>query len=273
VTLRLASYNIRFGGVGRAPRIAAVLAGLRPDLVVLQEATNAEVVAEIARTLEFPTVVAFPGQSVAIVSRVPVAAMLRPLEHRRAAVAIRLEVRGAASAGLEIVGVHLSAGLSRRGENRRLAEVRGLLDGITSVTTSDAGDAASAPDRPGVPSSTIILGDFNAITAGDAPLLSRLPLWIRLLLRFDGGIRTSAMTLLSEHGFIDAYRLIHPDEPGCTMPAVEPSVRLDYVLVAPHLVACLRSCHRPEASRELSLASDHLPLVAEFDLAPLEPSP
>jgi endonuclease/exonuclease/phosphatase family metal-dependent hydrolase len=273
VTLRLASYNIRFGGVGRAPRIAAVLGGLRPDLVVLQEATNVEVVAEIARTLEFRTVVAFPGQSVAIVSRVPVAAERRPLEHGRTAVAVRLAAAGLAPAYLEIVGVHLSAGLSRRGENRRLAEVRGLLDGIASLRTTDTGQAASAPDRPGFPSSTIILGDFNAITAGDAPLLSLLPLWIRLLLRFDGGIRTSAMTLLSERGFIDAYRLIHPDEPGCTMPAVEPSVRLDYVLVAPHLVNCLRSCDRPEASRELSLVSDHLPIVAEFDLAPLEPAP
>ena len=273
MTLRLATYNIRFGGVGRARRIAAVLAGLKPDLVVLQEATDPQVVAEIALALEFPIVVAFPGQSVAIVSRVPVAGGLRPLEHGRAAVAVRLEAPGLESAGLEIIGVHLSPGLSRRGENRRLAEVLGLLDGIPAVTTTDPGEATSSPDRPRFPNSTIVLGDFNAITAGDAPLLNRLPLWIRLLLRFDGGIRTSAMTLLSERGFIDAYRLIHPDDPGSTMPAVEPSVRLDYVLVAPHLVACLRGCDRPEASRELSLASDHLPLVAEFDLAPLEPSP
>ena len=37
--LRLMSYNIRFGGVGREERIAEVIRHVDPDIVVLQEAT------------------------------------------------------------------------------------------------------------------------------------------------------------------------------------------------------------------------------------------
>ena len=44
VTLRLLSYNIRHGGVGRVEAIAAVIRGCAPDVVVLQEATRPDVV-------------------------------------------------------------------------------------------------------------------------------------------------------------------------------------------------------------------------------------
>ena len=40
MTLRLLSYNIRHGGVGRVEAIAAVIRGCAPDVVVLQEATR-----------------------------------------------------------------------------------------------------------------------------------------------------------------------------------------------------------------------------------------
>jgi len=42
--LRLMSYNIRFGGVGREERLAAVIRQADPDIVVLQEATRPDVV-------------------------------------------------------------------------------------------------------------------------------------------------------------------------------------------------------------------------------------
>jgi endonuclease/exonuclease/phosphatase family metal-dependent hydrolase len=38
--VRLVSYNIRFGGGRRVALIGAVLAALRPDVVLLQEATD-----------------------------------------------------------------------------------------------------------------------------------------------------------------------------------------------------------------------------------------
>ena len=40
MTLKLLSYNIRFGGRSRAPLIAGVIRRTEPDIVVFQEATD-----------------------------------------------------------------------------------------------------------------------------------------------------------------------------------------------------------------------------------------
>ena len=40
MTLRVLSYNIRYGGRGREAQITAVLAAAAPDVVIFQEATD-----------------------------------------------------------------------------------------------------------------------------------------------------------------------------------------------------------------------------------------
>jgi exonuclease III len=139
-----------------------------------------------------------------------------------------------------------------RGERLRLTEVASLLRIL----------------GPGHASDAVLVGDFNAIAPGDAPRIRQLPLWLRMLLRVDGGIRTDAMTRLFSAGWVDAYRHLQPAGDGFTLPPMEPSVRLDYVLVPTSLTARLRAC-RPVASTEVhglvAHASDHLPLLAELD--------
>jgi len=51
VTLRLVSYNIRYGGAGRAPDIAEVLAAAAPDVVIFEEASNPGVVEHVASAI------------------------------------------------------------------------------------------------------------------------------------------------------------------------------------------------------------------------------
>jgi exodeoxyribonuclease-3 len=46
--LKILSYNIRFGGRGRENDIAEVIRRNDPDIVVLQEATDPQVVATVA---------------------------------------------------------------------------------------------------------------------------------------------------------------------------------------------------------------------------------
>ena len=58
-----------------------------------------------------------------------------------------------------------------------------------------------------------------------------MPLWLRILLRVDGGIRTDVQDRLAAAGWVDAFRHLHPDDPGFTLPAVAPRIRLDYLLV------------------------------------------
>ena len=51
--VRLLTYNIREGGVGRAEQIAEVISAARPDVVALQEARNPAVVERIAELAGF----------------------------------------------------------------------------------------------------------------------------------------------------------------------------------------------------------------------------
>ena len=49
MTLRLLSYNIKFGGRGRERAIAEVIRGATPDVVLLQEATDPRVIEQLIR--------------------------------------------------------------------------------------------------------------------------------------------------------------------------------------------------------------------------------
>ena len=246
--LRIASWNIRKGGAGRRTAISAVLRALDPDIAILQEATNPAVVAWVARECEARQVVCAPGRSVALVTRRP----LRSVRWHRLPTgrsALEAEVPEAC---LRLFGVHLSAGLSRRGERRRAREVGALLSVMGT---------GSERDR------MVIAGDLNAIGPSDAPAIASLPRWIRLLLRVDGGIGTAVIQRLLDEGLVDAFRRLHPDEPGLTLPTARPTVRLDYFLVGPsvasEVVACTPVALEPGL---LTAASDHLPLVLELDL-------
>jgi endonuclease/exonuclease/phosphatase family metal-dependent hydrolase len=264
VTLRLASYNIRFGGRRRRELIADVLRSVEPDVVVLQEAVDPTVVAWLGSELGMAEVFAEAGRSVAALSRVPVAeAAWHAARPGRSFLELRL-----VDQDVRLFAVHLSAGLSGRGERRRIVEARQLL--MRAAASPNAGRR------------TILVGDFNAIAPGDGPSVARLPMWIRILLRFDGGIRNEVMTNLLQAGFVDGFRSIHPTEPGFTMPAIDPSVRLDYALIGPDLVDTLRACapvsvegkvgsvgpEGPEGllPSRLLLASDHLPLVTVLEV-------
>ena len=266
-TIRLVSYNIRFGGSARRAAIAEVLRALDPDVVVLQEATDAAVVSWLAGAVGLPHAIAERGRSVAMLTRLDVASAAWHLARPgRAALDVRLRTvdpeagrrdGAAAAAGmasepdLRIVGLHLSAGLSRRGERLRQIEVAGLLAALGPRASSEAW----------------LVGDLNSVAPGDGPRTRRMPIWLRILLRVDGGIRTDVLARLAAEGWIDGYRRLHQDEPGYTLPPADPSVRLDYVLApgaeAGRLVACAPA-ERSAAGGRVRTASDHLPLVAEI---------
>lgn len=244
--MRLVSYNIRFGGGRRVALIGAVLASLRPDVVLLQEATDPIAVDRIARAAGLDHVFRQGGWSVAAITR---EAPDDLQWHRPGRARGFLEVDPAGGDGLRLLGMHLPAGMSSRGERARLRSVETLLDWA----------GGTADDR------TLIVGDLNSVARGDVVAVAGMPLWLRLLLRFDGGIRTEVQDRLAAAGWVDAFRHLHPGEPGFTLPAVAPQVRLDYVLVPrallPNVTACAPAIDAPLAAR----ASDHLPLIAEIE--------
>lgn len=245
--LRIATYNIRRGGRTRRHLLAGVLGQLESDVTVLQEATDPAVVGFLAEATGGRVVLQAPGRSVAVLSRVEWrSAAWRVVAPGRAVADVEL------ASGIRVLGAHLSAGLSWRGERRREVEAGGVL-----------AVAGSADARP-----TIIAGDLNAIAPGDRPVIADLPAWIRILLRMDGGIGTTVIQRLLDAGYVDAFRRLHPDDPGTTMPASAPSVRLDYLLLTRRLAASLAWCRVGGADPgELAAASDHLPVVAELNLS------
>lgn len=245
MTLRLLSYNIRYGGGGREEPLAAVVRGAAPDVVVLQEATRPEVVERLAAATGLSHWRARRGESLACMSRVPLdqARWHRPRVSRHAF----LEVVPEANAW-RIFGVHLSAVHAAWTERRRLYELRALL---LAVQQHQAGPHA-------------LVGDFNTIAPGEIFDLRKLPARLRALVWLSGGrIRWRTIQTVLDAGYADVFRRLQPDVVGSTFPTWDPHVRLDYLFV-PAAFAGRVACCQVVTGDRVREASDHHPLVAEL---------
>lgn len=246
MTLRLLSYNIRFGGRGREARLAEVIGAVTPDLVVLQEATDPRVVGRVAELTGMPHWAARPAHSIGFLSRVRVEAheWHHPAGARHAFLEVLLE------GGARVFGLHLSARFSKWSERRRAREIGLLLEGIRR-------------HQDGL---HVLAGDFNTLAPGEVLETRRMPAWIQALIWLSGrDIRRETIGRVLEAGYTDAFRHLHPDERGHTFPTWDPHVRLDYVFLPARDAHRLKSCdvmRLPAAAH----ASDHFPLRAEIEI-------
>jgi endonuclease/exonuclease/phosphatase family metal-dependent hydrolase len=233
--------------VGRESAIAEVVRSCAPDLVVLQEAARPDVVAHVARAAEMPTWASHPNHSVAFMSRIPIAhhEWHRPAPSRRAFLEIVPE-----GDKVRIFGVHLTAVHSNWTEQRRVRELRALLKGIERHQHGFH----------------LITGDFNTLAPGEQLDIQRLPFRLQAVLWLSGGrIRWETIQIMLDASYLDAYRMLHPKDPGFTFPTWDPHVRLDYAFVPAPSAPRLRACEIVTAAAGLKDASDHLPLLAEVD--------
>jgi endonuclease/exonuclease/phosphatase family metal-dependent hydrolase len=245
--MRVLSYNILHGGTGRAPRIAAVIRDAAPDLVLLQEAIDPAVVADLARETGLGTWGAHPRYSTAYLSRAPVTS------HRW------LTPRGARHPFLEVVledgvsrafGLHLSAWFSKWSERRRARELRLLLESI----------------REHEHGFHFLAGDFNALAPGERLEAWRMPRWIQAMIWVSGrDIARDTIQLMLDSGYVDAWRVRHPAHPGHTFPTWDPHVRLDYVFLPSRYAARLSAVEILTGATDAKDASDHYPLLAVVD--------
>jgi len=250
VLLRLLSYNIRKGGKGRERELAAVITACSPDVVVLQEATDPAVVAEIAALSGMAQHGARAGQSLGFLSRRKVTQFgwHKPRISRHAFLELQL-----ADSETRIFGVHLSAVHAAWTERRRTEELRALLK---SIQRHQEGFHA-------------LTGDFNTLGPGDLLDFRKLPGRLRALVWLSGGtVRWRTIKIILDGGYIDGYRSTHPDVPGFTFPTWEPHVRLDYLFLPSRYGSKLASCEIMDVpgARE---ASDHLPLLSVLDAPPV----
>ncbi len=246
MSFRLLTYNIRFGGTGRVEPLARVINACAPDLVLLQEATQPQVIAQLATRTGMVDYRTYRRQSLAFMSRLPVeqASWHRPRFSHHAFVEVV-----PAGAALRVFGVHLSAVHAAWTERRRVYELRALLRTV-------------AGHQHGL---HVLAGDFNTLAPGALLDTSRLPFRLRPLLWLSGGrVKWRTVQTVLDAGYVDAFRLQHTDTPGFTMPARDPHVRLDYAFIpasyGDRIVRCDVVMH-PDAAA----ASDHLPVVLDLE--------
>ena len=245
--LRLLSYNIRRGGIGREHALLSAIAPCDPDIVVFQEATNPGVIERLARLAGMPYWAATPRQSLAFMSRLPIAhhEWHKPRVSRHAFLEIVPD-----GATFRVFGVHLSAVFAAWTENRRVFELQALLG---SIARHQEGFHA-------------LVGDFNTVAPGELLDLRSLPNKVRATVWLSGGaIRWRTIQLVLDAGYADVFRAQHPADPGLTLPTPTPQVRLDYLFVpAPQLARVTRS--EVVRSAAACRASDHFPLLAEIQV-------
>jgi exodeoxyribonuclease-3 len=255
VTLRLLSYNVRFGGVGREAAIAEVIRATRPDLVVFQEAINPRVVERLSRETGLPHWGARHGHSIGFLSRVPLPA--HQWHHPRGARHSFLEIV-LPDGHARVFGLHLSAWFSRWSERRRAREIRALLTGI-------------AEHREGF---HVLVGDFNTLAPGEQLHPHRMPRWIQALIWLSGrDIQRDTIQTVLDAEYTDAYRRRHPGDPGYTFPTWDPHVRLDYVFVPTRYTDRVPTCDVVREAPAAVAASDHFPLLATLEVGFPAPLP
>jgi exodeoxyribonuclease-3 len=245
--VRLLTYNIRDGGVGRVGALAAVVTHCAPDVVVLQEAVRPEVVEALAAATGMIAWGAKPNHSLGFMSRVPIAhhRWHQPAASRRAFLEIVPE-----GGALRIFGVHLTAVHSNWTERRRVRELRAILQGV-------------ARHQEGF---HLLAGDFNTLAPGEALDLRKLPPRLRAVVWLTGRqIRWETIQIMLDASYIDGYRALHPGDPGYTFPTWDPHVRLDYVFLPLAWSRRLTDCTVVGDHPALAQASDHRPLLAELE--------
>jgi endonuclease/exonuclease/phosphatase family metal-dependent hydrolase len=186
---------------------------------------------------------------------------------------IEATVRPFGGSALTVHGVHLVPQPLWPCELLRIWEVRRLT---RHVTSRDDGRH-------------IIAGDFNGLAPGDSQKRDGAPMWIRAQWWAQGGGTPRwALRAVWQAGLVDCFRACNAHKNGYTVPAWDPSARIDYIFASPDLESLLRASETPEPPPDRAVrpapgrsmaellgrqpvrslggpASDHLPVYADFE--------
>jgi exodeoxyribonuclease-3 len=246
MTFRLLSYNLRFGGSGRASAIAEVLEAADADVVVLQEASDPHVVMLLAEAAGYPEWGSRRGCSTAFLSRLHVRShdWHAAPEARHPFLEVVLD-----DGDCHLFGLHLTPWFSNRSERRRARELRALLRAIRSHERGFH----------------LVAGDFNTLAPGERLQAERMPAWIRAMVWMNGrDIARETIQLMLDEGYVDAWRHLHPDDAGYTFPTWDAHARLDYVFVPAPDARRVTRCDVLREPAVVRRASDHLPVLVEI---------
>jgi exodeoxyribonuclease-3 len=243
VTLKLLSYNIRFGGTGREQALAETIRAVDPDLVVFQEAIYPDVIERLATETGLAFWASRRHHSIGYISKQKIAyhEWHYPAGARHSFLEIVPD-----NSETRVFGLHLSARFSKWDERRRTREIRALLEGIKRHQDGFH----------------VLVGDFNTLAPGEVLEIDRMPAWIKALIWISGRkLQRETIQLMLDAGYSDGYRTLHIDK-GYTFPTWDPHVRLDYLFVPSAFRERLVKCEVIAEPRErVRAASDHCPLL------------
>jgi endonuclease/exonuclease/phosphatase family metal-dependent hydrolase len=253
MSVRVVTYNILDDGIGREAQIARVLATLSPDIVLLQEVAGERLARDLATQLSMAYYVA-PGNSwrqVALLSRLPILAAQshhpRPI-HRAV---LQASLGTLSGERLHILGVHLRAARLLPMETQRVRETQVIARILAQIQSE----------------MVLVAGDFNACAPHDRVNVKDWTAWMRWSLFAQAGlIPRWALRSLLRNGLVDCFRRLHSEDDGFTLPASAPNMRLDYIFASLYLAERLRAYWVVEEPVEVLTASDHRPVVAEFEV-------
>lgn len=258
--IRVMTYNILEGAAGREAAMLAVIERAQPDLLLLQEVVAWEDARRWADGLGLSLCFApsnAPRRNVALLSRYPitVSASFHPFPLLRTLLLATVQLPG--EQRLNIFGVHL--GLIH--DLWRAYEVRVILARIAAFQQAHPTPLA------------LLAGDFNSVAKGDRVTVRGVSWLYGLVLALQfAPIPRVALAQVKRAGFTDCFRACQPRADGFTVPAHAPTVRLDYCFASPVLARNLCAC-APLTAAPAPHASDHLPLVTDFELPSAELGP
>jgi endonuclease/exonuclease/phosphatase family metal-dependent hydrolase len=252
--MKVMTYNILNGGVGREQAILEVIQSVQPDIVILQEVYTSEFLQVLGTALNMEPFFAAGNKKrrVALLSRLPIRSVrshhpVFPIWRN----VVEAKIEYQANKTLYVFGVHPKADLGIVSEWWRWWEAKHILKCVS----------------PYVDKLCLIAGDFNAVAPGDSIAANKMPPWLKLKLWLQGN-RTYHFSIREYMvaGFTDSFRHLNESEAGFTLPPPDPNSRLDYIFVTSGLKRYLKRCWVVREPLVVEKASDHYSVVAEFDL-------
>lgn len=254
--MRIVSYNILDGGIGRADPIAEVLLAQGADVVGLVEADDPAILDRIAWRLGWDCIAAEgPEHTAALLTR---GRIVDSVNH-----ALRLGKNGPRSfleAVIEMDGVAIAIGLvhttakaTQKRERTREKEIAHVLETFA--------------DRRAAGTSHLLIGDFNANSPIQRIDPDRLKPKSRKVYDEQGDLPRRVIQQVLEAGYTDTLAAAAPElaVTAGTFSTLHPGQRVDYIFsfgLAPDQITAAWI----EADRLATYASDHYPVGAKLRL-------
>ncbi len=219
--MKVMTYNILNGGIGREKVILEVIRSVQPDIVILQEVYTPDFLQDLGTALNMEPF--FPGgnkkRRVALLSRLPIRSIrshhpLFPIWRN----VVEAEIEYQPHKILYLFGVHSKADLGILSEWWRWWEAKYIVKCVSPYSNRLC----------------LITGDFNAIAPDDSVAVNMMPTWLKLKLWLQGKrVYQFSMREYLGAGFTDSFRRMNEGKDGFTLPPPYPNSRLDYIFVNP----------------------------------------